>query len=95
MKFEIQFIGHAHKHTCTRTQRRGCHQTWHKGPKVDERARQPNAIMAFNERWPSEVIRKLAVITPIHHRPHRLLERAAAALVVVAWRPVTRTCKRD
>lgn len=65
---------------------------------MDERARQPNAIMAFNERWPSEVIRKLAVITPIHHRPHRLLERAAAvaaALAVVAWRPVTRTCKRD
>lgn len=61
----------------TNTWGRGCHKTQHKGSKVGERARQPNAIMAFNERWPSEVIRKLAVITPIHHHPHRLLERAA------------------
>lgn len=51
-----------------------------KGSKVDKRARQPNAIMAFNKRWPSEVIRKLAVITPIHHRPHRLLQSSAAVL---------------
>lgn len=106
MRLESQFIGNANKHTCTRTctRRRGCHQTWHKGPKVGERARQPNAIMAFNERWPSEVIRKLAVITPIHQRPHPppacwrerwWRRRRRRWLAVVAWRPVTRTCKRD
>lgn len=54
---------------------------------MDERARQPNAIMSYNERWPSKVIRKLAIITPIHHRPRRLLERAAVELArLLSWR---------